>query len=185
MRITLLQYLQKIKAKISKNRKGISLLEVSLAIAVAATMSVSVLGLVSSAFESQSRIQKLELASNLARAKMTQILSMPTLEPTEKEGTIDTELYKDFQYKIIIKEEQMDLAKLSQTGSLEASKINLEDQLPTSIQNFKSKEKKGQNITETGGLIPVYKIQILITYPIKGNRVGKYEIISFKALKKI
>lgn len=135
-------FFRKIKGKISKKRKGVSLLEISLAIAVCATMSMSILGLVSSAFEGQSRIEKLELATNLAKAKMTQILSMPNLEPTDKEGSIDTDLYKNFKYHIIIKEEQIDLAKLSQTGSLDVSKVPLDDQLPTSIQNFKTKEKK-------------------------------------------
>ncbi len=175
----------KIKEKIFKNRKGVSLLEISLAIAVSATMSMSVLSLVSSAFESQSRIEKLELASNLAKAKITQILSMPTLEPTNKEGTIDTDLYKNFKYQIIIKEEQIDLAKLSQTASLEISKVPLDDQLPVSVQNFKTKEKKGQNLTETGGLIPIYKIRIMISFPLKGDRFGHYEVQTFKTAKKI
>ncbi|MFN3603341.1 MAG: hypothetical protein ACK4UJ_01390 [Leptonema sp. (in: bacteria)] len=177
-------YSRKIKGKIFRLRIGISLLEIALAIAVTATLSISILGLVSSAFESQSRIEKMELAANLAKAKMTQILSMPVLDPTDKEGTIDTELYKNFKYHIIIKEEQMDLAKLSQTGSLESAKVQLDDQIPTSIQNFKTKEKKGQNLTETGGLIPIYKIRIIITFSLK-DRAGRYEVEAFKSAKKI
>ncbi len=160
-------------------------MEVSLALAIASTISISVLGLISSAYRMQSKAQKMEFASNLARAKMTQILSMPVLDPTEQTGKLDIPLYKDFEYSIIIKEEQVDIAQIAQSGSLENA-VALEDQLPTSVQNFKGKEKSGQNITETGGLIPIYRIRIIITYPLdnKGNK-GTYEVQSFKAAKKL
>jgi Tfp pilus assembly protein PilV len=178
------QFLKKIKGKIFKIKKGVSLLEVALALGIAATISISVLGLISSAYNMQSKAQKLQLASNLARAKMTQILSMPVLEPVNQEGELDVALYKGYKYYIEIKEENIDLAKVSQTGTLD-SPINVEDQLPTSVQNFKGKEKAGQNITETGGLIPIYRIRIRITFPIDTKNEGTYQVETIKPAKKI
>ncbi|MQK95616.1 hypothetical protein, partial [Escherichia coli] len=90
---------------------------------------------------------------------------MPTLEPTNQKGEIDIPLYKGFEYELIIKEENVDIAKISQTGSLESA-VNVDDQLPTGVQNFKGQQKAGQNTTETGGLIPLYRIRIIITFPI-------------------
>ncbi len=177
-----LKFWKKMNQKKNRTKKGISLLEASLAIAIAATISVSVLSLVSSAFEMQSRSEKIFLAFTLAQAKMNQILSNPVLSPTQQKGTIDASIYQGFEYEIIIKEEEMDLAKISQTGTLGSS---IDDLLPASVQNFKSREKKGQNLTETGGMIPVYKIKLIIFYPIKGNQKGKYEILSYKAIKNI
>ncbi len=168
-----------------KFKKGVSLFEVGLALGVAATLAVSTLGLVSSAYQMQGKAQKLELSANLASIKMTQILSMPELENTNQKGTLDIALYKGFEYQILIKEEQIDLAQVAQSGSLNFN-VPIDDQLPAGVQNYKGKEKMGQNITETGGLVPVYRIKIIITYPLdnKGNK-GTYEVESFKAVKKL
>lgn len=168
-----------------KFKKGVSLFEVGLALGVAASMAVSTLGLVSSAYQMQGKAQKLELASNLASIKMTQILSMPELQNTNQTGTLDVALYNGFEYQILIKEEQIDLAQIAQSGSLDFN-LPMDDQLPAGVQNFKGKEKAGQNTTETGGLIPVYRIKVIITYPLdnKGNK-AKYEVESFKAVKKL
>jgi len=172
------------KIKEKNFKKGVSLIEVALALSVAATISMAVLGLISSAYRMQLKSQKLELASNLARAKMTQVLSMPTLEPTNQKGEIDIPLYKGFEYELIIKEENVDIAKISQTGSLESA-VNVDDQLPTGVQNFKGQQKAGQNTTETGGLIPLYRIRIIITFPIDEKNKNNYELESFKSAKKI
>ncbi|MCS7205511.1 MAG: hypothetical protein NZ853_07425 [Leptospiraceae bacterium] len=166
--------------KIYKFFKGLSLIEIAFAIAVASTFSISVLNLVSSSYRMQKNSQNLELASTLARIKMNQILSQLTLEPTQKSGELNVELYQGFKYEILIKEEQVDLAKISETGKIEA---NVDDLLPTSVQNFKGKEKQGQNITETGGLIPIYRIIVRIHYPIGKNELGTYEVQTFKAAK--
>lgn len=177
-------FYRKIKAKIFKNRKGVSLIEVSLALSIAATISISVLGLVSSAYRMQLKAQKLELASNLARAKMTQILSMPVLEPTNQKGALDIPLYNGFEYELIIREENIDLAKVSQTGSLD-TQINVDDQLPASVQNYKGKEKAVEDVTATGALIPIYRIIVKITFPVDNKNKNTYEVVSIKAAKQL
>lgn len=189
MKVWILQrkFWKKIKGVVSKIniKKGVSLFEVGLAIGVASTMAISTLSLVSSAYQMQGKAQKLELASNLANIKMTQILSMSELENTNQSGTLDVALYNGYEYQILIKEEQIDLAQLAQSGSLNFN-LPMDDQLPTGVQNYKGREKAGQNISETGGLVPVYRIKIIITYPLdtKGNK-GTYEVESFKAVKKL
>lgn len=167
--------------KANKRKRGLTLLEVAIAITVAATLSLSLLGMISQALILQKKARNLELASSLARAKINQILSMPSLEPAKQSGEVPVSLYRGFTYEIEISEEQIDIAKL--ITETDGSNVSVDDLLPASVQNFKGRERAGQNTTETGGLLSVFRITIRIRYPVSKNRTETYEVQTFKIPK--
>jgi len=160
-------------------RKGLSLIEMAMAMGVAATFSVMTLGLIASAMQLRKNAEQMALASTLAQAKMAQLLSRPFLERTNEDGDMgNAGPYANFKYHLEIKEEQIDLA----AASSEKSMAGVNDKLDAGIQNAKPTEKAGQGAaTETGGIVNINRIILTIEYPSGSSGSEKLRIETFKA----
>jgi hypothetical protein len=164
-------------------RSGVTLFEVALAISVAATFCMMTLYMIAEGMRLREKAQKMALASTLAQAKMAQLLSRPILEVTSDEGSMgDSGPYAHFRYRIRITEEQIDLAAVSTEGRI--SSVNVDDRLEAGVQNVKPRERAGQGAaTETGGLIDINRIVLVIDFPA-GSEREQLRIETFKAASK-
>lgn len=164
-------------------RSGLTLVEMALAIGVAATFGMMTLHFLADGMKKRQEAEKIHLATTLARAKMAQLLSRPFLDQTDEEGEMgNTGPYAHFRYRLIITEEQIDLAAAASEGRL--SGINVDDQLDAGIQNAAVQERAGQGVsTQTGGLVDINRIVLIVDYPV-GRKRKQLRIETFKSAAK-
>lgn len=164
-------------------RRGVTLVEMAFAMSVAATFCMMTLYMIAEGMRLRKRAEKMALASTLAQAKMAQLLSRPFLDVANEDGDMgDSGPYARFQYTIKITEEQIDLAAVSSEGRI--SGVNVADRLDAGVQNGKPIERAGQGAaTETGGLVDINRIILIIDYPV-GSEREKLRIETFKAAAK-
>ncbi|KAB2932412.1 MAG: hypothetical protein F9K24_10815 [Leptonema illini] len=167
-------------------RSGVTLVEMALAMSVAATFCMMTLYMIADGMRLRQKSEKMALASTLAQAKMAQLLSRPFLDVTGGEGEDgdmgDSGPYAHFKYTIKITEEQIDLAAVSSEGKI--SVVNVDDRLDAGVQNGKPRERAGQGAaTETGGLVDINRIILIIDYPV-GSEREQLRIETFKAAAK-
>lgn len=165
-------------------RKGMTLVEMGLATAVAAVFCMMVALLVNDGLRLQMLAGKKSLAAALAQTKMSQLLSRPVLEPGTDEGTIGSDgMYAGYAFNLTIKEEQLDLAQVVQEGKLEGMPVD--DKMPADVRNTEGDvESLGTGPqSQTGGMIPVYRIVLVITYPIGQNRTDSYRVETFRSAR--
>ena len=170
-----------------RSRRGMTLVEMGLAIAVAASMMMIVMMTVGSALRMQTESDRLAVAVSLAQTKLSQLMSNPALTPTgdkPMEGSLGQEggLYAGYGYEITIKEERIDLAKVAAAGELKGTSVT--DQLPASTQNNVSGTVKQVTGSETGGLVDIVRIIIKIKYPKGQGTFGEYRVETFKGAPK-
>lgn len=120
-------------------------------------------------------------AVHLAKIKMAQIESAYRLEATTAQGKIPG--FQGYKFVTEIKEEEMDLLKLAK-GEGEKPKNKPPEDLLGGDNNSSVNEllkKRGQSMeqSQTGGIIPVFKINLDIIYPAGGTE-AKYHVETFK-----
>ncbi len=83
--------------------KGFTLLEVMIAMAILATVIVSLLGLQNGSVKDVSKAERITMATLLAKRMMTETLIKKPLLPGEEEGEFSVEVYgdvyKDYRWK--------------------------------------------------------------------------------------
>lgn len=166
-----------------KYRKGFSLIEVALALGIAASGMVWTYSLISNGLTLQRRGIALSNAVLLAKIKMTQIDASSKLESDTASGTIPG--YKGYRFETVIKEEELDLLKLAKGEGAESKSKPPEDLLGksnTGVSELLKKRGMTQSESQTGGLIKVLKITITIFYP-DGYEEAKYKIETFRSLQ--
>lgn len=159
-------------------RKGFSLIEVAIALAIAASVMVWTYSMISQAMIQERKAISLTNAVFLAKIKMSQIEAMPKLETTSAKGDIPG--YVGYKYEIEIKEEELDLLKLAESGS---EKRKPEDLLgkDSNSQFSELLKKRGKDqSSKTGGLIKVFRIVVKIIYP-DGPTDEVYEVQTIKS----
>ena len=162
-----------------KFRKGFSLIEVSIALAIASAMMTYTYSTLSSAIKMKQEAKFLNTAVFLAKLKMAQFDASSSLEEETSDGNIPG--YKGFSFSSEVKEEELDLFELSGMEEGEKPPTDLlggED----SELNKVIKERNAQQDFKTAGLINVFKIKISIFYQI-GNQKKEYSIETFKPTK--
>lgn len=166
-----------------KNRKftrriGLTLIEVMIAITVG---TISMMGAVMSLADGvslQLQATRIAVASSIAQARMTQLLSHPNLERFTDSGSFgdDHGIYAGYEYDISVREEQIDLADVAASGELNA---NIDDQLPPPVQN-QGEAPEQSRATQTGGLVDIHRIVIIIRYPSGNDQMGEYRLETFR-----
>ena len=159
-------------------RKGFSLIEVAIALGIAAYIMVSTYALISQGMKKQAEAISINNALFLAKIKMAQIDASPKLETTSSEGAIPG--YNGYSYKLEIKETELDLLKLADSKE---KKPNASDLMGkdnnAKINELMEKRGKAKG-SQTGGLIKVFNIKVQINYPI-GAEMKTYEVETIKS----
>ena len=165
------------------NRSGFTLIEMAIAVGVVAMMMASAATLVVKGLELQRESERLRVAVILSQSKLSQLLTRPDLSPASESGEIGKEngLYSGYKYKIVIANEKIDLAKISETGKVSFAPVD--DKLPEDATNTSETEKMGQGaVSQTGGMVEVMKITVGITYPRGDGSNGEYTVMTFRKL---
>ena len=177
--------IQFLKTKRIGIRKGISLIEVVLALAVACYIMTQTYMLIGKGVYLQKEAISLTNAVFLAKIKMAQIDSSPKLETTSSNGEIPG--YIGYRYEVEIKEKEIDLLELAEGKGKDKGVKDLppEDMLgKDSTGKFEELRKKrgGAKGSNTGGTIKVFSIRVAISYP-SGGSDKVYEVETFKSSK--
>ncbi|TGK04269.1 type II secretion system protein [Leptospira langatensis] len=167
---------------LKRRRSGFTILEMVLAIGIASAWLAYVLMTVAEGVRLKKFAALQMEAAHLAKIKMAQIDSATILQEDTTSGEIPG--YKDWKFTTIIKDENLDLLKLSGKGGKRP-----EDLLGgNSAQNDLIAKRTGNNQgSATGGLINVFHIYVTIEYPTggrdqQGNLVKEqYTVETFKA----
>ncbi|TGK08780.1 type II secretion system protein [Leptospira fluminis] len=164
-------------------RSGFTLIEITIALLIAAGWIAFVLRTVGDGIRLK-RLATLQTeAVHLAKIKMAQIESASILQKDVSSGDIPG--YKGFRYTTIVNEEDLDLLKLAGKGGKKP-----EDLLGggNSEMNKLIAQRTGNSQgSATGGLIKVFHIYVTIEYPTgERNNQGdlkreKYTVETFKA----
>ncbi|EPG75886.1 prepilin-type cleavage/methylation N-terminal domain protein [Leptospira fainei serovar Hurstbridge str. BUT 6] len=183
MRITVPASSKKRDKRRKRKRAGFTLIEITIALLIAAGWIAFVLRTVGDGIRLK-RLATLQTeAVHLAKIKMAQIDSASILQKDVSSGDIPG--YRGFRYSTIINEEDLDLLKLSGKGGKKP-----EDLLggSNSEMNKLISQRTGNNQgSATGGLIKVFHIYVTIEYPTgERNSQGdikkeKYTVETFKA----
>lgn len=157
-----------------KIKKGFTLIEVAIALALAASAMVWTYKLISDGLRMQRQSIILTNAVFLAKVKMAQIDASPKLESATSKGEIPG--YTGYSFETEIKEEEIDLLKLAEQGGVKKKKVNPDDLLGTNpnakMDEYMKKRGRAQG-SKTGGLIKVFRIKVYIRYP-DGNGTKDY-----------
>lgn len=165
------------------SRRGMTLIEMAIAIAVAASMLMIITMTVSTGLRMQTESDRLSVAVSLAQTKLSQLMSNPGLTAGKSTGQFGQEggLYAGYAYEITIKEERIDLAKVAAEGEIKPAVVG--DQIPAGTQNQAATTVRNVTGSETGGLVDIVRIIVIIKYP-KGRGQGEYRVETFKGVPK-
>ena len=169
----------------SRLTEGLTIVDLAFAILIASVMTVTITASVASALNLQREADRLSVAVSLAEIHLAQLLSNPYLSTTHRKGRYgsDAGIYKGYEWEVTVKEEKIDLAKVAEEGELKG--VNLDDQLPASAQNTGGREKAGQSVTtQTGGLVDIVRIIVIIRYPRGSGGKGKYRVETIRGARK-
>ena len=167
------------------DREGLTLVDMSLAIGVAAVMMLSTITFVADAQGMRMEADRVAVAVALAQIQLSQLLSNPELTQMKRSGRFGQEhgIYKGYSWSVEVREEKLDLAKVAESGQLEG--VPLDDKLPTSTQNSAATEKAGQSATtQTGGVVDIVRIIVKISYPRGGSSDGVYRVETIRGAQK-
>lgn len=164
-------------------RSGFTLLEVALALALGGVAMVYTYNLIARGIQMQKEAVSISNAVHLAKIKMAQVDASTSMESDVSSGDIPG--YPGYKFETSIKEEELDLLKLAMGGESE----ELKDKAPKDLLGDKDAnlndilKKRGQSQgSETGGLIKVFRIKVVIFYPL-GGKEAKYTVETFRATK--
>lgn len=153
---------------IKKKKKGFTLIEVSIALAIAGASMIYTYQLIAEGMNMQRKSILLTNAVFLAKVKMAQIDSSPKLENASSKGEIPG--YTGYFFETNIQEEEMDLLKLAEQGGVkkDKQKTNPDDLLGTNpnakMDDYMKKRGRAQG-SKTAGIIKVFRIKVKIIYP--------------------
>ncbi|MBE7411335.1 MAG: type II secretion system GspH family protein [Leptospiraceae bacterium] len=173
---------KKVLLKSYKLRRGFSLIEVAIALAIAGSAMVWSYSLISNGITMQKKASDFTNAVQLAKIKMAQIDSAVRLETDSSKGEIPG--YRGYKFETEIKEEELDLLKLAKgEKNNKDSKGRPSDLLGSEdkMNSLMKKRGKSQGL-ETGGIIKVFHIKVKIIYP-SGYGEESYTAETFKASK--
>ncbi len=159
-------------------RKGFSLIEVSIALGIAAYIMVSTYALISQGLKHQARAIALNNALFLAKIKMAQIDASPKLETTSSKGEIPG--YNGYSYEMEIKETELDLLKLADNKGKTPNASDLMGKDNNAKMNELLEKKGKAKGSQTGGIIKVFNIKVKINYPM-GTELKSYEVETIKS----
>lgn len=165
-----------------KFRRGISLLEVAIALAIASTAMVWTYTLIANALSLQKRSIHLNNAVNLAKIKMAQIDASTKLESDVSKGKIPG--FDGYEFETMIKEEELDLFKMVKDKKGDPNIKKPEDLLgkqDSKLNDLLKKRGKQTGESETGGTIKIFRITVKISYPI-GLETETYTVESFRSM---
>ena len=150
--------------KIRNYRKGFTLIEVTIALALASFLMAYTYTQISEGILLKKQSDNLRRALYLTKLKMTQIESGNKISPDQSSGDIPG--FKGYKYNLLIKEEEINLLELS--GLDKEVPEEKSDDPGDRIHEYMKGRGKTQE-TSTGGIIKAFKIKIDITFPgIKG-----------------
>ena len=165
--------------KINRIRRGFTLIEISIALAIAASAIVFTFSLISKGLSLQRQSITLTNAVFLAKIKMAQIDASPKLETTSSKGEIPG--YEGYRYETEITEEELDLLKLAEQGGEKKQKSNPDDLLGSNANSKMDdllKKRGKSSASKTGGVIKVFRIKVNIYFPSGyGEKVYAVETI--------
>lgn len=149
-----------------KKRQGFTILEMTLAFALAAGWLLYVLMVVSEGIRLK-KVAALQIeATHLAKIKMAQIDSATILQADTSSGDIPG--YQDWRFTTIIKEENLDLLKMAGKDSGKKPE-DLLGGANSSMNQLIAKRTGNNQGSATGGLIAVFHIYVTIEYPTGGR----------------
>jgi general secretion pathway protein I len=158
--------------KITKKyiKQGFTLLEVALALALGAWIMVETYRNIADGIRLKNDSIKITNATHLAKIKMAQVDSSSTMETNTSKGEIPG--FIGYSFETEIKEEELDLLKLSQGGEAEDLKKKAPKDLlgdkDASLNNILKNRGQAQG-SQTGGLIKVFHVKIAIKFPLDGK----------------
>lgn len=164
-------------------RRGFTLLEVALAMALGAWVMVETYRNIADGIRLKNDSIKISNATHLAKIKLAQIDSSTSMETSSSKGEIPG--FNGYRYETDIKEEELDLLKLSQGGDAEGLKKKApKDLLGDKDANLNAILKnRGQTKgSQTGGLIKVFRVKVSIIYQNSGKD-KVYSVETFRATK--
>ena len=164
-------------------RNGFTLLEVALAMALGAWVMVETYRNIADGIRLKNDSIKISNATHLAKIKLAQIDSSTSMETSSSKGEIPG--FNGYRYETDIKEEELDLLKLSQGGDAECLKKKApKDLLGDRDANLNAILKnRGQTKgSQTGGLIKVFRVKVSIIYQNSGKD-KVYSVETFRATK--
>ena len=167
------------------DREGLTLVDMSLAIGVAAVMMLSTITFVADAQGMRTEADRVAVAVALSQIQLSQLLSNPELTQMKRSGKVGEQhgIYKGYGWSVEVREEKLDLAKVAESGQLEG--VPLDDKLPASTQNAAEREKAGQSTsTQTGGVVDIVRIVVKISYPRGGASEGLYRVETIRGAQK-
>ncbi|MCE9500536.1 MAG: prepilin-type N-terminal cleavage/methylation domain-containing protein [Leptospira sp.] len=166
-----------------KLRRGFSLIEVAIALAIASSSMVWTYSLISNALTMKKKAADISNAVQLAKIKMAQIDSSSRLETDSVKGEIPG--YRGYRFETEVKEEELDLLKLAGGGKDKDKPSKSPDDLlggqDSGMSKLLAKRGKGQG-SETGGIIKVFRVKVKIIYP-SGFGEESFTAETFKASK--
>ena len=176
-----------LRFKKDKSREGLTLVDMALAVMVAAVMTISVTNTVATGMRMQKEADRLTVAVALAQLKMSQLLSNPFLKNDKKSGQFPKRagIYAGYKWEWEVKEDEIDLAEVARTGELTGA-APVDDKLPTGVQNLAEDKSLGSGgaTTQTGGKINIVRIIVVINYPKGRGKMGVYRVETFRGQKK-
>ena len=149
--------------KINKYRKGFTLIESAIALGIASVFIAYTYSQITQGIMLKKKSEDLAKALFLTKLKMTQIESGNKITADQSSGEIPG--FKGFKYQLLIKEEEIDLLKLS--GMDKGKKSDSKDSESRISKFMEDRGKKQQSAT--GGLVKAFKIKIDIIYPSQGG----------------
>jgi len=164
--------------KIPYNKKGFSLIEVVIALSIAAYCMAETYSLISRGIYLQRQAISLTNAVFLAKIKLAQIDASAKLETTSAKGDIPG--YIGYKYEVDVKEEELDLLKLAENSRAGKPPADILGEDANSKMSDLLKKRGQSQGSKTGGLIKIFKIRVAIIYPI-GAKEETYEALTFKS----
>ena len=170
-----------------KSRRGLNLIDISLALMVASSMMFSTLRLVSHAQDMRRSSPRIAKALNLAQGWMTLYAANPGLketpqdQPTRLNYGPEDGVYNGYNVAISVRKDKKDIAQIAAEGKL--SGVSIADQVPEDVKNKSSDKTRGEPKQKSGLDIELLRIKINVTFPQGSGKRGSYEVETFRGAK--
>ncbi|MEQ8353426.1 MAG: hypothetical protein RH862_18270 [Leptospiraceae bacterium] len=169
-----------------RNRTGLTLVEMAIATLVTAVFTMTITMQIASSIKAQVEADRLSIASSLAQTKMSQLLSTPSLEPTNNSHSFpaNSGIYAGYEVKVTVNQDKINLQDTISSGEIKG--VNIDDKLPAGVQNQEQTiEKAGSSeASVTGGDVNVYRIVIDIKIPLGQREFEMYRVETLRSADK-
>jgi len=154
-----------------KSRRGLNLIDISLALMVASSMMFSTLRLVSHAQDMR------RSSPRIAKA----LKETPQDQPTRLNYGPEDGVYNGYNVAISVRKDKKDIAQIAAEGKL--SGVSIADQVPEDVKNKSSDKTRGEPKQKSGLDIELLRIKINVTFPQGSGKRGSYEVETFRGAK--